>query len=101
MTTTTTKCEGKIAKLHAMWREAGDGHLLPRAFAVELAVESGVNPSTARTQYQVWFRQVHSGANANPGSWQPDYDDPARARRVVSAAIPTAAPTSGLTEATK
>lgn len=62
MTTTTTKREGKIAKLHAMWRGAGDGHLLPRAFAVELAVQSGVNPSTARTQYQVWFKRAQLAA---------------------------------------
>ena len=62
MTTTTNKREGKVAKLHAMWREAGDGQLLPRAFAVELAVESGVNPSTARTQYQVWFKREQFAA---------------------------------------
>ncbi len=64
MTETTTtaapKVDGKCARLHAMWQQAGDGKLLPRAFAIELAVAEGVNPSTARTQYQVWFKRVQS-----------------------------------------
>lgn len=50
---------GKVAQLHALWQQAGDGELLPRAFAIALAVAEGVNPSTARTQYQVWFKQSH------------------------------------------
>jgi hypothetical protein len=66
MTDTTTaapKAEGKCAKLHAMWQQAGDGKLLPRAFAIELAVAEGANPSTARTQYQRYlqrFQQTES-----------------------------------------
>ena len=55
--TATVKTEGKIGKLHSMWQSAGDGELLPRAFAIEMAVAEGVNPSTARTQYQVWFKR--------------------------------------------
>jgi len=47
---------GKCAQLHAMWLEAGQGDLLPRAFAVEMAIAHGFNSSTARTQYQVMFR---------------------------------------------
>lgn len=60
--TETTKREGKCSKLHAMWAAAGDGELLPRAFAIEIAVAEGVNPSTARTQYQVWFKREQLAA---------------------------------------
>jgi hypothetical protein len=51
------KAEGKISKLLAMWADAGAGELLPRTFAVELAIAEGVNPSTARTQYQLWYKR--------------------------------------------
>lgn len=64
--TETTKREGKCSKLHAMWEAAGDGELLPRAFAIELAVAEGVNPSTARTQYQVWFKRAQLAAVVEP-----------------------------------
>jgi hypothetical protein len=65
-TTTATKSEGKIAKLHALWQGVGDGELLPRAFAIELAVAEGVNPSTARTQYQVWFKRAQLAELVEP-----------------------------------
>lgn len=52
----TTKSERKCSKLHAMWAAAGDGELLPRAFAIEMAVAEGANSSTARTQYQIFRR---------------------------------------------
>jgi hypothetical protein len=70
MTDTTTtraapKGEGKCARLHAMWQEAGEGKLLPRAFAIELAVADGVNPSTARTQYQIWFKRVQAAESVD------------------------------------
>jgi hypothetical protein len=57
-TTTSAAVLGKCARLHAMWQEADDGKLLPRAFAIELAIAEGVNPSTARTQYQLWFKRA-------------------------------------------
>ena len=57
-TTANTKAEGKCAKLHALWAKAGDGELLPREFAIQLAIAEGFNPSTARTQFQVWFKRV-------------------------------------------
>ena len=61
------KSEGKCSKLHAMWAAAaGDGELLPRAFAIELAVAEGVNASTARTQYQVWFKRAQLAALVEP-----------------------------------
>jgi hypothetical protein len=63
---TTTKTAGKCAKLHAMWQEAGEGELLPRAFAIELALAEGVNPSTARTQYQVWFKRAQLAELVEP-----------------------------------
>lgn len=63
---TTTKSEGKVAKLRALWDEVGGGELLPRAFAIELAVAEGVNPSTARTQYQVWFKQAQLAELVEP-----------------------------------
>ena len=56
-TQVTPKAAGKCAQLHSMWQEAGAGDLLPRAFALEMAVAQGVNPSTARTQYQLWFKR--------------------------------------------
>ena len=65
---TVTKPAGKIEKLHAMWRDAGDGELLPRAFAIEMAVAQGVNPSTARTQYQVMYRRAQMAALVEPTS---------------------------------
>lgn len=61
-----TKAPGKIAALHALWEEAGEGSLLPRAFAIEMAVASGVNPSTARTQYQVWFSRAQLAELVEP-----------------------------------
>ena len=48
--TPAIKAPGKCASLHAMWNEAGDGQPLPRNFIVEMAIASGANPSTARTQ---------------------------------------------------
>ena len=57
MTEAATKQPGKIQQLFGLWEKAGDGELLPRAFAIELAVAEGINPSTARTQYQVWFKR--------------------------------------------
>ena len=39
--TQVTKIPGKCATLHALWAQAGDGELLPRAFAIELAVAEG------------------------------------------------------------
>jgi hypothetical protein len=59
-TASKLKAEGKCARLHAMWQQAGDGNLLPRAFAIELAIAEGANPSTARTQFQVWSRRMRS-----------------------------------------
>lgn len=58
--TGASKPEGKCARLHSMWQEAGDGKLLPRAFAIELAIAEGVNASTARAKYQVWFKRAQS-----------------------------------------
>lgn len=49
------KTPGKCATLHAMWNDACDGQLLPRKFAVDMAVAAGANPSTARTQAQRWL----------------------------------------------
>ena len=63
---TVTKPAGKIQQLHSMWSEAGDGELLPRAFAIEMAVAQGVNPSTARTQYQVWFKRAQLAELVEP-----------------------------------
>lgn len=60
----TDKKLGKCAKLLAMWQEAGNGELLPRAFAIEMAVAEGYNASTARTQYQVWFKRHQAPAVA-------------------------------------
>lgn len=54
----TEKKPGKCAQLHALWAEAGDGELLPRAFAIEMGVAAGFNPATCRTQYQVMFKQA-------------------------------------------
>jgi hypothetical protein len=54
---------GVIARLHALWDEAGDGSLLPRQFALELANAEGFNPSTARTQYQR-MRSRYAGVQA-------------------------------------
>ena len=42
---------GKVAQIHQLWQEAGLGELLPRAFAIDLAVARGFNPSAARTQF--------------------------------------------------
>ncbi|MBI2750494.1 MAG: hypothetical protein HYX43_14555 [Burkholderiales bacterium] len=57
--TTTTKTEaGKCAQLHQLWAEVLDGELPPRAFAVDLGVAHGFNPSTCRTQYQVAFKRA-------------------------------------------
>lgn len=58
----TPKAPGKIQQLHSLWARASDGELLPRAFAIEMAVAEGVNPSTARTQYQVWFKREQLAA---------------------------------------
>ena len=58
--------KGKCARLHAMWQQAGEGKLLPRAFAIELAVAEGFVPATARTQYQVWFKRAHQAENHQP-----------------------------------
>lgn len=66
--TTVPKAEGKCARLHAMWQEAGDGKLLPRAFAIELAVAEGFVPATARTQYQVWFKRINQSEDHDPSS---------------------------------
>ena len=67
----TDKKLGKCAKLHAMWQEAGNGELLPRAFAIEMAVAEGYNPSTARTQYQVWFTSQQAQPAAAESEAQP------------------------------
>ena len=50
ITESATKQPGKIQQLFGLWEKAGDGELLPRAFAIELAVAEGINPSTTRTQ---------------------------------------------------
>ena len=42
---------GKVTQIHQPWQRAGLGELLPRAFALDLAVARGFNPSTARTQF--------------------------------------------------
>ena len=60
--TTTTKAPGKVAQLHALWLEVGEGELLPRTFAVDLGVAHGFNPATCRTQYQVMFRRAQGQA---------------------------------------
>lgn len=59
---TVTKPAGKCQQLHALWAEAGDGELLPRAFAVELGVAAGFNPATCRTQYQVMAQRAQMAA---------------------------------------
>lgn len=41
MTEAATKQPGKIQQLFGLWEKAGDGELLPRAFAIELAVADG------------------------------------------------------------
>ena len=66
MTQAATKQPGKIQQLFGLWEKAGDGELLPRAFAIELAVAEGVNASTARTQYQVWFKRAQLAALVEP-----------------------------------
>ena len=38
-------------------QSAGDGELLSRVFAIEMAIAEGLNPSTARTQFQIWFKR--------------------------------------------
>jgi hypothetical protein len=53
-----SKSEGVCARVHALWATAGDGTLLPRSFAIALAVAEGINPSTARTQYQVAYKRA-------------------------------------------
>lgn len=58
--TAASKPEGKCARLHTMWQQAGDGKLLPRAFAIELAVAEGANPSTARTQFQRYLERMRA-----------------------------------------
>lgn len=45
------KQPGKVTQIHQLWQEAGLGELLPRAFAIDLAVARGFNPSAARTQF--------------------------------------------------
>lgn len=62
---------GKCAKLHAMWQEAGNGELLPRAFAIEMAVAEGYNASTSRTQYQVWFKSLQAQPSVVESEAQP------------------------------
>jgi hypothetical protein len=52
------KNPGKCSQLHALWAEASDGELLPRAFAIEMGVAAGFNPATCRTQYQVMFNRA-------------------------------------------
>jgi len=56
-----TKQSGKIQQLFCLWEEVGEGARLPRAFAIELAVAEGINPWTATTQYQVWFKLGQPG----------------------------------------
>jgi len=73
---TNAKPEGKCAKLHAMWQKTGGGALLPRAFAIELAVAEGVNPSTARTQYQIWFKRMQQVETVEPSSAEPPAEPP-------------------------
>ena len=63
MSEATTKQPGKIQQLFSLWEKAGHGALLPRAFAIELAVAEGFNASTARTQYQVWFKREQLAAS--------------------------------------
>ena len=53
--TNAVKTPGKCAALHEMWDEAGEGQPLPRSFAIEMAIASGANASTARTQIQRWL----------------------------------------------
>src|SRR5882757_9209253 len=43
MTEAATKQPGKIQQLFGLWQKAGDGELLPRAFAIGLAVAEGIN----------------------------------------------------------
>ena len=42
---------GKVTQIHQLWQRAGLGEPLPRAFAIDLAVARGFNPSAARTQF--------------------------------------------------
>jgi len=57
--------EGPVAKAHAVFDQTKGA---PRKDAVAAAIEAGVNPATAATQYQVWRkRQGLSAAHApNP-----------------------------------
>lgn len=41
MTEAATRQPGKIQQLFGLWEKAGDGALLPRAFAIELAALVG------------------------------------------------------------
>ena len=45
------KQPGKVTQIHQLWQRAGLGEPLPRAFAIDLAVARGFNPSAARTQF--------------------------------------------------
>ena len=43
-TQATPKQPGKLAQVHALRAQAGDGEFLSRAFAIEMAVAEGINP---------------------------------------------------------
>ena len=97
-----TKSEGKCSKLHAMWLAAGEGEILPRAFAIELAVAEGFNASTARTQYQLWFREARSNLDPRLEIKPPHYGDDMRVRLFEQPSNDLSAEnTPGLTDATK
>lgn len=51
----TRKPDGSVAQCWALFDSIAGGELVPRAMAVDLAVASGINQFTARTQFQRWF----------------------------------------------
>ena len=82
------KAPGVCAQVHALWKEAGAGELLPRNFAVQLAMEAGFNPATARTQYQVWFKRVTAQLKQEAGV----QDAPVSADEQAPAEVPADEP---------
>lgn len=55
--TPATKPAGPVAQCFELWDSIAGGELIPRSMAVELAVASGINQWTARTQFQRWFTE--------------------------------------------
>ena len=57
MTEAATKQPGKIQQLFGVWEKAGDGELLPRAFAIELDTLFSILPGRPHQRFPLRLRR--------------------------------------------